>query len=170
MVSRRNFTRIIAATAVGSTINPFKVISSPGEESAEFVTAYPDIPRIDVHTHIGRSADANIKNYLSMRELVLRDRKTDIALWLDLDGGTRGYADGVKTGGMERLTKHGDAKRMIPTITDWRPANGLSYSKDLIESRFRDGYIGYKWHLGSQNKASAIYPYVDNIYFDPVMI
>lgn len=167
MVSRRTFTRIIAASTVVTALNPTRVFSSPKGENAEFETAYPDMPRIDAHVHIGRNTNANIKNYLGMREQVLKECKADLAIWLDLDGGTTGYADGVKTGGLERLITHGDAKRMIPTITDWRPANGLSYTKTLIESRFRDGYIGYKWHLGTQNKATAKYPYVDNPYFDP---
>lgn len=168
MVSRRNFARIMTTTAVASAVTPLRVFSSPMSESAEFVTNYPDIPRIDSHNHIGRSADANIKNYLDLRKNILAECQANVACWIDLDGGTRGFADGIKEGGMERLKQLGDADRMIPSITDWRPAFQISYSPALIESRFEAGYIGYKLHWGADwNKPKAKYPWINDPYFDP---
>jgi predicted TIM-barrel fold metal-dependent hydrolase len=167
MVSRRNFTRIMTTTAVASAVTPLRIFSSPMSESAEFVTAYPDIPRLDSHNHIGRSADANIKNYLEVRKSVLANRNANIVLWIDLDGGTRGYASGVKNGGMERLKNLGDGDRMIPSITDWYPTSTISYSPSLIESRFNAGYIGYKLHWGSHNKATSKYPWINDPVFFP---
>jgi predicted TIM-barrel fold metal-dependent hydrolase len=167
MISRRRFARILTTTAVASAVTPFRALSSPYAENAGFETAYPDIPRLDSHDHIGRSADANIKNYLEVRKSVLADHKANIALWIDLDGGTRGYASGVKNGGMERLKLLGDGDRMIPSITDWYPANTISYSPSLIESRFSAGYIGYKLHWGSQNQTNAKYPWINDPVYDP---
>jgi hypothetical protein len=151
-VSRRAFTRMIATSAVASVISPFRAMSALSSQKAVFVTQYPDIPRIDAHVHIGRNTDANIKNYSIIRENVLKSTMADIAVWIDLDGGTTGFAAGIKTGGMERLAQHGDALRMIPSITSWRAARintyPLAYTAPHILPRHEAGYIGYKIHYG----------------------
>ena len=169
MIPRRKFAQIMTAAAASFVISPLKVFSSSLEENAEFVTKYPDIPRIDSHNHIGRSADANIKNYLQLRKNVLAESKVNVALWIDLDGGTKGFADGIKEGGMERLKQFGDTDRMIPSITDWRPAYQISYSPALIESRFKAGYVGYKLHWGADwnDKPQCKHPWINDKYFDP---
>jgi hypothetical protein len=139
-VSRRKFTKIIAASALASVATPFRAMSSPLGESAVFETQYPDIPRIDAHVHIGRNTNANINNYSLIRESVLRDSKADIAIWLDLDGGTTGFTGGIKTGGMERLAQYGSTLRMVPTITSWRAAKRATYcpamKQDILDTKF----------------------------------
>jgi hypothetical protein len=132
-VSRRDFTRIMATSAVASVISPFRAISSPFGESAAFVTQYPDIPRIDTHVHIGRNTNANINNYSIIRENVLKESKADIAIWIDLDGGTTGFAAGIKTGGMERLAQYGDALRAGMYIVNLQsPDKKTYYSSKFI--------------------------------------
>ncbi|MBZ0258009.1 hypothetical protein K8I31_18230, partial [bacterium] len=53
--------------------------------SDEF-TNYPDIPRIDVHTHITSDLDA-IANYHLMREALKKNHHADLAVWINLGGG-----------------------------------------------------------------------------------
>jgi hypothetical protein len=150
-VTRRAFTRMIATSAVASVISPFRVMSAPVLK-AGFVTQYPDIPRIDAHVHIGRNTNTDIKNYSTIRENVLKDTMADIAIWIDLDGGTTGFAAGIKTGGIERLAQNGDALRMVPSITSWRAARiktyPLAYTAPHILPRHEAGYLGYKIHYG----------------------
>jgi hypothetical protein len=151
-VSRREFARIMTVSAAASFVSPFRALASPLAENLTFVTQYPDIPRIDAHVHIGRNTNANIKNYSTIRDNVLRESMADIAIWIDLDGGTTGFTGGIKTGGMERLAQHGNALRMVPSITSWRAAKratySLAYTAPNILPRHEAGYIGYKIHYG----------------------
>lgn len=46
-------------------------------------TAYPEIPRIDVHAHAGGNVET-ITSYLRMRERIKSAYNIDLALWIDL--------------------------------------------------------------------------------------
>jgi hypothetical protein len=47
------------------------------------VTLYPDIPRIDVHTHVGDDLQA-IQNYLKLRDQIIDKHHIDFAMWINL--------------------------------------------------------------------------------------
>ena len=50
---------------------------------SQMKTEYPDIPRIDVHTHAGNDYEA-IQKYLDLREVLLSEYDTDLAMWINL--------------------------------------------------------------------------------------
>ncbi|MEA3479292.1 MAG: hypothetical protein U9R60_13980 [Bacteroidota bacterium] len=54
--------------------------------SGQFRTNYSDIPRIDVHTHIGSDV-TGIANCLELRKILLDRSDIDLAIWINLGGG-----------------------------------------------------------------------------------
>ncbi len=50
---------------------------------AQVKTNYPDIPRIDVHSHVAGDYDA-IQKYLDLREILLADYSTNLAMWINI--------------------------------------------------------------------------------------
>ena len=122
---------------------------------AQFTTRYPDIPRIDVHTHCGDSSENSFTNYLQIRDSVKLLFKADIAMWINLTQNDVNRAI-RNTGG-----------RMLSAFSSYRPAQtGIEYFKpDDIERLKQEGYIGYKIWYGPhyrQGSAPVKYPYVDD--------
>ena len=50
---------------------------------AQYITKYPEIPRIDVHSHIGNNYPS-IGAYLAFHDQMLAERKIDLAMWINL--------------------------------------------------------------------------------------
>ena len=124
---------------------------------AQFTTGYPEIPRIDVHTHCGDSSGGSFFKYLQYRDSVKHFYNADIAMWINL------------TQNDVRLAAENTGGRMLSAFSSYRPAQaGIEYYKpDDIEKLMQEGYIGYKIWYGPyyrQNPELVKYPYID----DPV--
>jgi len=124
---------------------------------AQFTTKYPEIPRIDVHTHCGDSSDYSFSKYLHIRDSVNLLFHADIAMWINL------------TQNDVNLAMRNTGGRMLSAFSTYLPAQtGIEYFKpDDIEKFKREGYIGYKiWYGPSYRQEPDLvkYPYVD----DPV--
>jgi len=52
---------------------------------SQFKSGYPDIPRIDVHSHVADDL-TGIANYMDMRNILLDTHDTDLAMWINLVG------------------------------------------------------------------------------------
>ena len=125
--------------------------------NAQFKTKYPEIPRIDVHTHCSDTSQNSFKSYLILRDSVKLMYNTDIAMWINLTQNNVNRAM-QNTGG-----------RMLSAFSSYRPAQtGVEYyNPGDIEKFKQEGYIGYKiWYGPSyrQEPEKVKYPYVD----DPV--
>jgi len=130
---------------------------------SQFITRYPDIPRIDVHAHphfihyteglgtktspekpkLPTSPDyETIKNYLSMSDTLKIKYMIDLPMWINL-GGDKGI-DSVNL-----VSKN----RMLTCISDYAPQRGLSYKPSDIEPCLKKGYAGYKiWFAPYQRR------------------
>lgn len=130
---------------------------------SQFITRYPDIPRIDVHAHphyilyteglgtktspekpkLPTSPDyATIKNYLSMSDTLRIKYKINLTMWINL-GGDKGI-DSVNL-----VSKN----RMLTCLSDYAPQRGLSYRPSDIEPSMKKGYAGYKmWFAPYQRR------------------
>ena len=122
---------------------------------AQFKTRYPDIPRIDVHTHCGDSSENSFSKYLPYRDSVKKNFDADIAMWINLTQNDVQKAFD-NTGG-----------RMLSAFSSYRPAqNGIEYYKPGdIEKLEKEGYIGYKIWYGPryrQGPEPVKYPYIDD--------
>jgi predicted TIM-barrel fold metal-dependent hydrolase len=131
-----------------------------------FRTAYPEIPRIEGHSHIGPwypgkepepGEYGRFINCFVMRDLLQAFTDVDIALWIDLNNTP-----------VDMLNKLGRG-RIASSISDYRPAAGLSYTPEDIPVKLKEGYVGYKFHFGEPNKYNPLYPYIDDPYFEPVL-
>jgi len=122
---------------------------------AQYKTKYPDIPRIDVHTHCDDSTGNTFFKYLEYRDSVKLFFGADIAMWINLSQNDVQLAL-KNTGG-----------RMLSAFSTYRPAQiGIEYYKpDDIKKLMQEGYIGYKiWYGPSYRQQPELvkYPYVDD--------
>lgn len=134
-----------------------------------YQTRYPDLPRVDIHTHVGRRlTDDGPEMVLSLRDSVHARCGADMALWIDLDGGVqRNWVQDVDAG-FARIARLGKG-RILPTISDSKPLQQLrAATPDQIASRAKQ-VTGWKWHCdpafnGGTRAAHGLY---DDPYFTP---
>lgn len=108
---------------------------------SQFITKYPDIPRIDVHTHVYNDY-AGISNYLAMRNLMLSENQIDLAMLINLGG-----EEAIDT---INKVSYG---RIMTCISDYNPFKGLTHKPKDMASSLKRGYVGYKiWHGPYQRK------------------
>ncbi len=102
---------------------------------SQFVTQYPDIPRIDAHTHTNNNYPG-IKNYLALREAMLSDTRIDLAMLINLNA-----EQAIDT--IYEVSQG----RILTAINDYEPFRGLTRTPQEIASSLEKGYVGYKiWH------------------------
>lgn len=128
--------------------------------SAQFKTRYPDIPRIDVHTHFGNDP-AGIANCLELREILLDQSNIDLAMWINLGGAKDPVENTVNVWEASK-------GRMLCAIADYSAHDGLRYAPEELKAFQKKGFVGYKiwagpWYRKLENKEDG-FPYID----DPV--
>ncbi len=103
---------------------------------AQEATLYPDIPRIDVHTHVSNDLAA-IANYLKLRDQINESHNIDFAMWINL---------GDSKNEITNLPEVLDAAkgRMLVCISDYSAHDGLKYPPEELQSWMDKGFIGYK--------------------------
>lgn len=102
---------------------------------SQYKTQYPDIPRIDVHTHIGNDFKS-VASYLNMRDAMLSSNGIDLALMINLDD-------------EQAIDSLSDASngRIMTAINDFTPQKGLTHTPEDVAKAIEKGYVGYKiWH------------------------
>lgn len=100
---------------------------------SQHITKFPEIPRIDVHSHVHNDY-GNIANYLLLRDYLKSNHNVDLAMWISLDGN----ADTISklSGG-----------RIMTTLGEYAPHRGLTYKPEDMAAALLKGYVGYKiWH------------------------
>lgn len=105
---------------------------------SQFVTKYPEIPRIDVHTHISNSYPG-IVNYLAMRDSLIAKDKIDVAMWINLGKG--GAERGERA--IDTITEVSKG-RIMSCIFDFTPHRGLTHQPEDMAGYLKKGYVGYK--------------------------
>jgi len=113
------------------------------------------MPRIDVHAHVG--GIERMAHYMEVRKILKEQFNIDLAMWINLQSplGPRGE-------GLEHL-KSAEEKyqgRFLPTINDYRIADGLRFSPEELAEWQQRGVVGYKIWVG-------VTPAVDNPANDP---
>jgi hypothetical protein len=100
------------------------------------ITLYPDIPRIDVHTHVGNDLEA-IGNYLQLRDQIKEKHQVEFAMWINL---------GVRDIEIDNLSEVMSAAqgRMLVCISDYVAHDGLKYPPEDLQGWLDKGFIGYK--------------------------
>jgi predicted TIM-barrel fold metal-dependent hydrolase len=108
--------------------------------NAQDTTLYPEIPRIDVHTHVASDLKA-IENYLKLRDQIKEKHHIEFAMWINL-----GKGDKEITNLSEVLsTAQG---RMLACISDYSSHDGLKYAPEELQDWLDKGFIGYKIWAG----------------------
>lgn len=106
-------------------------------------TLYPDIPRIDIHSHIRDNSILN--DYIGMAGLIKEESGADVAIWVNLSPSLLEGRVGLEE--MERVEKEYQG-RFLHTINDYRIADGLAYSPEELAWWHRKGVVGFKIWVG----------------------
>lgn len=152
-------------TRVVCSVIAFLIVGiAAGQTSAsEGETAYPDIPRIDVHVHVGGNLEL-AANYLVMRGHLKETCDADLALWINLGSGGSPIDDPAD------VTKAAQG-RMLCCISDYSSHDGLAYPPGELEQWLEKGYIGYKIWAGPPARklkpGQKGFPYVDDAAHEP---
>ena len=130
---------------------------------AQDKTKYPDIPRIDVHCHIGEN-DTTIANYLELRDRIKAAHNIDFAIWINLG------AHDNPTPDLNRINKL-SKNRMLTAINDYSSHDGLQIAPDKLPGLLASGYVGYKiwagpWYRKLKENEKG-YRYIDDPAHDP---
>lgn len=124
----------------------------------QYQTAYPDIPRIDVHTHMAEDSIA-LSHYPDLRTQLEKETGIDLALWLNLGNGQTPIVNREK---VQRIS-HG---RIASAIADYSAHDGLDIAPTDLLAYKKQGYAGYKiwsgpWYRKLEKKEDG-YPYIDH--------
>ncbi len=135
-----------------------------GTINAQYITKYPGIPRIDVHTHVYNNYPA-IATYLIMRDSLLQNRNIDMAMWINLGRGDVGET------GIDTVTQVSKG-RIMTSIYDFTPHKGLTHNSKDLAGYLKKGYVGYKIWYGPPSRVlkegETGYKYVDDQANEPM--
>lgn len=142
--------------------------------SAQYITKYPEMPRIDVHAHphsvvhhesaaTTTALDARaVNNYLALSDTLRLTNRVELAMWINL-GGDEGIdaADTASNG------------RIMTCISDYSPQRGLKYKPADIKKSLNEGYAGYKMWFASYwrrlKEGEKGIKYIDDPAVEPVL-
>ncbi len=113
------------------------------------------MPRIDVHAHVG--GIEKMADYMEVRKILKDQFNADLAMWINLQ-----FPLGPRLEGLD-LLKSAEEKyqgRFLPTINDYKIADGLRFSPEELAEWQAKGVVGYKIWVG-------VSPAVDNPANDP---
>ena len=124
----------------------------------QFKTIYPEIPRIDVHSHVGSDVKG-IANYLDLRKVLQDKNGIDLAIWINLGSGNDLIED------IEAVMTAGKG-HMLCGIADYSAHDGLKYPPESLEGLKEKGFVGYKiwsgpWYRKLKKKEDG-FPYIDD--------
>ena len=116
------------------------------------------MPRIDVHAHVG--SIESMADYMEVRNILKEQYHTDLAMWVDLS-----FPLGPGDEGLEILQSAEEIYqgRFLPTINDYKIADGLRFAPEELALWQERGVVGYKIWVG-------VSPAVDHPANDPTFI
>jgi len=131
---------------------------------SQIKTEYPDIPRIDVHVHASGDYEA-ISRYLDLREILLSEYSTNLAMWINLSSGKNPITN---IDSVSLVSQN----RMLCAYGDYEAARGLKYRPEDLEKQRELSYIGYKIWYGPYYRTlkdgEKGFPYVDDPANEPM--
>lgn len=113
------------------------LVLCPLKAFPQYITKYPDIPRIDVHAHV---AVPNIASYLALRDLMHTTHAIDLAMWINVSS--------EKDMDTINILSEG---RMLTCLNDRGP-RGLTTKPEDIAGSLERGYAGYKIFHGPYSR------------------
>jgi predicted TIM-barrel fold metal-dependent hydrolase len=137
------YRQILTVVIVGIMLSPLSVFAQPQRDLS-------NIPRVDVHAHVG-STD-RMKDYIKVSDCLKEQYKINLSLWIDLsflrdsDQPPSKYFDIVE----EKYDN-----RFLPCINDFKIQDGLRYSPDELPDWMNKGIVGYKIWFGVTDMIDA---------------
>ena len=127
------------------------------------ITEYPQLPRIDVHAHLGGDVEM-IGRYLKIRETLQEKHGVDLAMWIDLGGSKAPECD------LEEVDRASEG-RVLCCIHDFAVQLGIRRDPEELAGMIDRGYIGYKIWSGPPQRRSkdgpVPHPYIDDPAHEP---
>ena len=123
--------------------------------SAQESNTLSTIPRIDIHAHVGSLE--SMADYMEVRNVLKEEYDVDLAMWVDLRFPLEPGGEGTE------LLKSVEDKylgRFLPTINDYKIADGLRFAPEELAQWQEKGIVGYKIWVG-------VSPAIDHPANDP---
>ncbi len=131
------YRHVLTAIIVGITWPvPFPV-------SAHAKKALLNVPRVDVHAHVG--SVERMKDYLEVSEVLKDKYKINLAVWIDLSFQRESGGEPSK---YFEIVQERFKSRFLPCINDFKIQDGLRYSPDELSEWMKKGVVGYKIWFG----------------------
>ncbi|MFC1562157.1 amidohydrolase family protein [candidate division KSB1 bacterium] len=128
----------------------FILLVSPILLNAQISNNLSEIPRIDVHAHIG--SIERMHEYVRVAEILREEFKRDLAIWIDLRAPLEPGGEGIEFLNEVRDTFNG---RFLLCLNDYTIDDGLRFSPEELAEWYARGVAGYKIWVG-------VSPLVDN--------
>jgi predicted TIM-barrel fold metal-dependent hydrolase len=121
---------------------PFLLIFH-GSSIAQEKPDYSDIPRIDVHAHVGSLE--NMSSYMAIRSALQSKYREDVAVWINVQSPL-----GLRGEGLPWLKEVEDKYqgRFLTCLTNHNITKGLKFSPEEIVEWMDRGVVGYKIWVG----------------------
>lgn len=113
------------------------------------------MPRIDVHAHVG--SIEGMADYMEVRNILKEQYHSDLAMWVDLSFPLSPGGEGLDILQSAEEIYQG---RFLPTINDYKIADGLRFAPEELALWQERGVVGYKIWVG-------VSPAVDHPANDP---
>ena len=161
--NRRRFLRRVTRTGTAVTLAAAGRPHLSGAAESQSPTVFPDIPRIDVHTHVGDNARV-LGYYLNVRDIMKDRYNEDLAFFVNL-GDSKS-----QTTSLDTVASAGKG-RFLCTISDYSVHTGMKFKPDELKSYMTRGYVGYKIWCGPWYRRlkpdEAGYRYIDDPAHEP---
>lgn len=132
---------------------------------AQAQTKYPDIPRIDVHTHPSNDYVA-LDNYIKLRDVLKKDYAVDYAFWINLSNRNKPIYNLDSVLLMSQ-------NRSLACFGDYESHTGLIYHPDDLSKKLDEGFVGYKIWYGTKYRRlkpeEKGFPYIDDPHNEPML-
>ena len=116
------------------------------------------IPRIDVHAHVG--GIERMPDYMEVRKILKEQFNVDLAMWINLASPLGPDGEGLDHLKSAEEKYHG---RFLPTVNDYKIADGLRFSPEELALWQERGVVGYKVWVG-------VSPAIDNPANEPTFL
>ena len=117
-----------------------------------------NMPRIDVHAHLGGDTTA-IANFLDLRRRMIETHNADLAMYIDLGSRKVQAPD-------QHRSLEASGGRVLTCIADYSPHDGPAHRPEDLAQRMEEGYIGYKIWAGPHSRrlkdGQGVYRYIDD--------
>ena len=103
----------------------------------QYKSKYPDIPIVDIHTHIGNVNSAT--NFVKVSEAIKQKHGSNLCFWVGLSDPGESVVEQIKAATNNRI---------LFSASQMSPHKGLTLTPEQVMEKVKNGYLGLKFFFG----------------------